>query len=72
MAGGMHGRGHVHVWQGDAWQGAGVVHGRGYVWQGGMHGRGHDRGMCVARGCAWQKKWPFQWTVLILLECIPV
>ena len=33
----------------------------------GMHGRGMH-----GRGCAWQKRWPLQQTVCILLECILV
>ena len=86
MAGGMHVR-RGHVWQGvciaggHVWQGAcmvGGVHDRGCV-AGGIHGRGsvHGRGACMVgcvcgRGHAWQKKWPLQWMVCILLECILV
>ena len=61
MAGGMHGGG--HVWQGacmagGAWQG---VHGGGHAWQ----------GVYMAGGVS-QEKWPLQWAVCILLECILV
>ena len=56
------------------------------VWQGGVHGKGVCRvvGGCMAGGMcgkehAWQGGtcgrgclWPPQWTVCILLECIPV
>ena len=67
MVGGVHGRGacvvggmcgRVHVWQGACM--AGGVHDRGHVWQ----------GACMAGGHAWQERWPLQWTVRILLECI--
>ena len=59
-----------HLWQGD-------MHGRGHVWLGGMHGRGvcMAGGVCGGvhgRGCVWQERWPLQWTVRILLECILV
>ena len=66
----------------------GGMHGKGacvvgrHVWQGGMHGRGCAwQGVCMAggvcggvhgRGCVWQERWPLQWTVRILLECILV
>ena len=46
---------------GCAWQGGGMC-ARGHVWQ---------RGMC-ARGHVWHERWPLQWTVRILLECILV
>ena len=32
----------------------------------------HDRGLCIARGHAWQGKWQLQRAVRILLECILV
>ena len=80
---GMHGRGDMHgrghAWQGCAWSGGmcgGGVHGRGVCVAWGMHGRGHAwQTACVAggvhgRGHAWQERWPLQWTVRILLECI--
>ena len=67
---------------------AGGMHGRGHAWLGGMHGRWgmHDKGQGCAwqvahawqeggvhgRGRAWQEKWPLQWAVRILLECILV
>ena len=65
-----------HVWWGHVWKGG--VHGGGHMWQGacvagGMHGRGacvvggmHGRG----GGAAWQKSWPLQRAVRILLGCI--
>ena len=52
--GGMCGEGGVH-----GKQGACVV-------GGGMHGKGGVHG----RGAAWQERWPLQWTVCTLLECI--
>ena len=53
------------------------------VWPGGVHGRGcvacgvHGQGVCMTgkmhgRGHAWQERWPLQWMVHILLECILV
>ena len=58
MAGCVHSRG-MHG-RGGAWQ--------GYAWQVGMHGRGH----AWQEGHAWQKRWPLQQMVCILLECILV
>ena len=46
---------------------AGGVHGEG-AWQRGVCGKG----TCMAGGHAWQEKWPLQWAVCILLECILV
>ena len=43
---------------------AGVVHGRGCVWQETCK---VGRGMC-GRGCM-QERWPLKWAVHILLEC---
>ena len=48
---------------------AGGVRGRG-VHAGG--GSVHGTGACMTGGCAWQERWPLQWTVHILLECILV
>ena len=63
---GMHGRGCM-------WQGVCIatgMHGRGHVWQGECMARGmHERAVCVV---GWQEKWPLQWAVYILLECILV
>ena len=53
------------------------------VWPGGVHGRGcvaggmHGQGVCMTggmhgRGHALQERWPLQWMVHILLECILV
>ena len=57
VAGGMHGSGEGHVWQGACM--AGGMHDRGHAWgwrhawQGGMHGRGHawQWEACVAGAC---------------------
>ena len=84
MAGGMHGKG-VQVREGVCMAGACMVGGMcgrgvcgGVCVAGGMHGR------CVCyrgnawQGCAWwgghawQERWPLQWMVCILLECILV
>ena len=85
--GGMHGRlcawwGHAWQWGvcgrgGHAWQ-RGMhecVCGRGACMAGDMCGSWRA---CMARecvwqgGCAWQEKWPLEWAVRILLECILV
>ena len=84
---GVCGRGYawqVGAWQGACM--AGGVDGKGCAWQGvcitgGMHGRGNVwqgacvQGACMAGQCVWwgwQEKWPLQWAVCILLECILV
>ena len=81
MVWGMHGRGDMH---GSGVCMAGGVHGRGHVWQElcvagahawqwGVYGRGCAwQGVCVVGGPVWQEKWPLQWAVRILLECILV
>ena len=82
MAGGMHGGGRacvggMHGVVGHVcWGRACMV--REHAWLGGMHGRGmHGEGYAwqrvyMAGGHAWQERWPLQWVVHILLECILV
>ena len=85
--GSMHGKG-GHVWQGGhSWQ-RGHAWQRGHVWQGAhmgghvwwgacmagtwMAGVVYGRGHAWRGGQAWQERWPLQWTICILLECILV
>ena len=59
------------VCEGYVFTGACLSTGGGGVRGGGVGVRG--RGMCVAVGRgAWQERWPLQWAVRILLECILV
>ena len=65
--GGVHGKGWgVHGKRGACMVGS--MHGGGHVWQGVVHGRVGMHG----REHACQERWPLQWTVRILMECILV